>query len=174
MTQSEANEGMRQLRFGLIGAGARGLVFAAHIKKRGDDLIAVYDPDKERLSQFALLSGMSFFAAEDPDSILDDRELDAIVISSPDVFHTAQLKQALASSQNVYCEKPLATDLPAQHLLADLERSARPSVFASGLVLPFHLFYRKLFALAGELDESILCMRMICCRGRFTSDAGTG
>lgn len=43
--------------------------------------------------------------------MLDQRDIDAVVVSTPDHTHAAATMAALKSNRHVYCEKPLAHDL---------------------------------------------------------------
>ena len=144
---------MHKLTFGLLGAGARGLVFAKHIRRCGDELAVAFDPDEERVKHFSRISGFDLSRAVEARAVFSDRSLDAVIIASPDVDHAAQLELALASSQNVYCEKPLATNIAALHRLWDIAPAAPQRVFVSGFVLRFHPFYRELIKLARELGR---------------------
>ena len=41
--------------------------------------------------------------------LLADKDVDAVLIASPDQFHLPQLKQAVEAGKHVFCEKPLCT-----------------------------------------------------------------
>jgi myo-inositol 2-dehydrogenase/D-chiro-inositol 1-dehydrogenase len=45
--------------------------------------------------------------------VITDPEVDAVWICSPSSFHAEQIKAAAANGKHVFCEKPIATDLPA-------------------------------------------------------------
>jgi myo-inositol 2-dehydrogenase/D-chiro-inositol 1-dehydrogenase len=44
--------------------------------------------------------------------VITDPEVDAVWICSPSQFHAEQIKAAAANGKHVFCEKPIATDLP--------------------------------------------------------------
>ena len=44
--------------------------------------------------------------------VITDPEVDAVWICSPSSFHADQIKAAAANGKHVFCEKPIATDLP--------------------------------------------------------------
>jgi hypothetical protein len=44
--------------------------------------------------------------------VITDPEVDAVWICSPSSFHAEQIKACAANGKHVFCEKPIATDLP--------------------------------------------------------------
>ena len=44
--------------------------------------------------------------------VITDPEVDAVWICSPSQYHAEQIKAAAANGKHVFCEKPIATDLP--------------------------------------------------------------
>lgn len=44
--------------------------------------------------------------------VINDPEVDAVWICSPSQYHAEQIKAAAAAGKDVFCEKPIATDLP--------------------------------------------------------------
>lgn len=49
---------------------------------------------------------------DDAMDVITDPEVDAVWICSPSQFHAEQIKAAAANGKHVFCEKPIATDLP--------------------------------------------------------------
>ena len=49
---------------------------------------------------------------DDAMDVITDPEVDAVWICSPSQFHAGQIKAAAANGKHVFCEKPIATDLP--------------------------------------------------------------
>ena len=44
--------------------------------------------------------------------VITDPEVDAVWICSPSQYHADQIKACAANKKHVFCEKPIATDLP--------------------------------------------------------------
>lgn len=44
--------------------------------------------------------------------VITDPDVDAVWICSPSQYHAEQIKAAAANGKHVFCEKPIATDLP--------------------------------------------------------------
>lgn len=55
--------------------------------------------------------GVARFTSEAMD-VITDPEVDAVWICSPSSFHAEQIKACAANGKHVFCEKPIATDLP--------------------------------------------------------------
>jgi myo-inositol 2-dehydrogenase/D-chiro-inositol 1-dehydrogenase len=58
------------------------------------------------------------------DSLLDDRHVDAVLIATPPSTHPEMVIRAAESGKHVFCEKPLAHELPAATEAVDRARRA--------------------------------------------------
>ncbi len=93
---------------GLIGSGGRGRnILRFH--KQDPDVTAgavsdIYEPNLERgLSE----AGPGVKAYRSYKDLLDDRDIDAVIIATPEHWHHRMLLDALAAGKDVYIEKPL-------------------------------------------------------------------
>jgi len=97
------------VRVGVIGVGVMGAdharIFAREV--RGAEIAAIYDADAKRAAAVASETGARDLAAS-PESLIADRNVDAVVIASPDSTHAPFALAALAARKPVLCEKPLA------------------------------------------------------------------
>src|SRR5712692_601572 len=101
-----ANE---RLRIGVIGAGgmATGHMHALLAMKDSDnvDIIAVCDIyDKRREAAAQLTGGKPYKHYRD---LLDNKDVDYILIATPEHWHYQMTIDALATGKNIYCEKPM-------------------------------------------------------------------
>lgn len=135
---------------GLIGAGRIGAEHARTIRGLdgvGDMLIA--DIDAERAKAVADELGGSVSAV---DKILS--EVEAVVITSPTGEHAKLLIAAAEAGVPVFCEKPVALDIPTTKKVAEVvERTGTPTMI--GFMRRFDQGYanaRKLLA-SGDLGE---------------------
>ncbi len=96
------------LYMGLVGCGTHA---AHHANHYGNDFATygVWDPNPTAME--GIKSEKRFDTLE---ALLAAREIDAVLICSPDEFHLAQIEMALAAGKHVYCEKPLL--VPGQDL----------------------------------------------------------
>ena len=95
---------------GIIGAGAIGRVHAENLARRtiGARVAAVMDVDAERAADVAAATGAKRVYA-DAIALIDDPEVDAVLIASPDATHAEYTLACISAGKPVLCEKPLAT-----------------------------------------------------------------
>jgi predicted dehydrogenase len=117
-----ANE---RIRVGVIGSGGRGRLLLELFQRTGDAEIAavcdVYEP--RRLQARELTSGQARECG-DYRRVLDDASINAVVIATPDHWHTPMAIETLAAGKGLYLEKPVTHDLhEGERLLAAVRGS---------------------------------------------------
>ncbi|MCL6545319.1 MAG: Gfo/Idh/MocA family oxidoreductase [Bryobacteraceae bacterium] len=101
-----ANE---RIQIGFIGCGLIGLRHIADFKKLPEAaLAAVCDVYRPRVENAQAQCGSSPKAYGDFRKLLEDKDIDAVVISTPDHWHALQTIMACAAGKDVYVEKPLS------------------------------------------------------------------
>jgi predicted dehydrogenase len=96
-------------RLGLIGAGGQGTGDANWAANYGD-FVAVCDVDRkhvERARTSDKIGKGKAEAYEDYRKLLDRDDIDAVIIGTPDHWHTKICIDAMKAGKDVYCEKPL-------------------------------------------------------------------
>lgn len=103
----------KTLSIGIIGAGGMGGAHALNLHSHvvGANLAAVCDTDMNRLHVLSSQVG-SFQTMLDPYELMDNDSVEAIIIASPDATHAQYVLHALSLGKPVFCEKPLASDVP--------------------------------------------------------------
>lgn len=103
-----------QLNIGLIGAGRIGRVHAANLSMRipAANLLMVADVNEAAARQCAAQYRIPQ-AGADYQAILGNPEIAAVVICSSTDTHAAIIAEAAAAGKHIFCEKPIALDLPA-------------------------------------------------------------
>jgi myo-inositol 2-dehydrogenase/D-chiro-inositol 1-dehydrogenase len=98
------------IRVGVIGAGIMGADHARILATSvaGAELVAVSDPDAGRRSAVAASFGLKAAYADALD-LIGDRNVDAVIVASPDETHRPLVLACLDAGKPVLCEKPLAT-----------------------------------------------------------------
>lgn len=96
---------------GLIGFGYWGANLARNLDRLARShwrYLVDTHPDR-RQAAAALYPGVR--VTHDPDAVLGDDEVTAVLIATPAVSHAPLVRQALAAGKHVFVEKPLATSL---------------------------------------------------------------
>ncbi len=101
----------KQLQFGIIGSGSRGIEsFGRQISAReGATVVALCDPNPVRMKHNSekLKGNQNFYSTVE--EMLDKENLSAVVITSPDYCHRDNAVAALSRGVNALIDKPLAT-----------------------------------------------------------------
>ena len=116
---------MGSIKIGLIGAGRIGRLHAANLSYRvsGAEIVAVADVFPEAAKRCAQELSISS-AVADPRQILDDPRIDAVFICTSTDTHASLIEQAAEAGKHVFCEKPIALDLPTiDHALATVKQA---------------------------------------------------
>ena len=93
----------------MIGTGGRARGLMNQLKRLpGNEMVAVCDVYEPRLLQAAEIAGPAAAKVADYRRILDDREIDAVVIGTPDHWHKTITLDAVAAGKDVYVEKPVS------------------------------------------------------------------
>jgi predicted dehydrogenase len=94
-----------KLALGVIGVGGRGL--ANLLTARGERVVALCDVDESKaVEPRKWLPKATFYT--DFRRLFDRKDIDAVVVSTPDHTHASAAMLALKAGKHVYCEKPLA------------------------------------------------------------------
>jgi predicted dehydrogenase len=104
------------LQVALIGCGGMGYFdLENHIKQPGVVCRAMCDVDEQRLNERAAqvekLQGQKPALYKDFRKLLEDKEIDAVVIGTPDHWHCLQTVMACEAGKDVYVEKPMANSI---------------------------------------------------------------
>jgi predicted dehydrogenase len=98
-----------RIRIGIIGTGGRARDLMNQLKKLpGNQLTAVCDVYEPRMLQAAEIAGPGVLQVADYRRMLDSRDIDAVLIGSPDHWHKTMTLDAIAAGKDVYVEKPVS------------------------------------------------------------------
>ena len=127
------------VRVGLLGCGGRGTEDATNMFETGGArVVALADMFQDQLDKakatFDQLQTGKGFAAIDAsqlfvgpkayEKIAASKEVDAIVIASPPYYHPQHLEAVVAAGKHVYCEKPVAVDVPGAKAVVEFGKRA--------------------------------------------------
>lgn len=94
-----------RLRVGVIGVNGQGAANLAGVAK--EDIVALCDIDETRAGAARQAHPHAKFY-QDFRRVLDHKEIEAVVVSTPDHMHAIPVVMAMRAGKHIYCEKPLA------------------------------------------------------------------
>lgn len=121
-----ANE---KVQLGVIGCNGMGWSdLRSHLQLSDVECIALADVDQNVLDRRAAdvekAQGKRPQLFKDYRKMLENKDIDAVIIGTPDHWHCLALTDALAAGKHVYCEKPLANSIEECNImLAAAKRS---------------------------------------------------
>jgi predicted dehydrogenase len=97
------------VKYGVIGCGA--IAQRRHIPEAvansQSSVVALVDPNRQRVKTLA--EQYDATAYTDYRKMLEDDQIDAVVVATPNALHAQQTVDALKAGKHVLCEKPMAT-----------------------------------------------------------------
>ena len=123
---------MRKYKIGIIGAGARGEGFSRELYAGTPraELFGICDLDADRLKKFVDYCGLKGAKTfTDPKKFLASKDLDAVVITTPDFTHRDVAVQALTAGKHIYLEKPMATTAEECRDIISAQKKSKRTAF---------------------------------------------
>ena len=114
-----------RVQMGIIGLGTRGnQVYGSFIRNNDVTFVAACDVQKRRLDQFVAKSGGKMRAYGDYRRLLENKDVEGVLITTPDHLHSPIMLAALDAGKDVYCEKPVSNAIePALKMVAAVRKS---------------------------------------------------
>ena len=117
------------INIGLIGCKGMGFSDLTSMLKMGDtNVIALCDVDENVLQSRTLdlekagIKKPTWYT--DYRLLLENKDIDVVVIGTPDHWHCLQLTDALQAGKDVYCEKPIANSIQEANIMLNYVESS--------------------------------------------------
>lgn len=111
-----------QVQVALIGAGGMGTADATTCRTvPGVKLVAVCDLYDGRLAQAKKRWGNDIYTTRDYKEILNRKDIDAVIVGTPDFWHKDISVAAMNNGKHVYCEKPMVHDISEAPAVIDAQ-----------------------------------------------------
>jgi predicted dehydrogenase len=120
LAQTPAND---KIQFATIGCGIMGSGdTSTAIGVPGTRLVAVCDVYEGRLTRAKEQWGNEIFTTRDYREVLARKDVDAVIIATPDHWHAKITQDALAAGKDVYIQKPMVKQWQDGHLVIEAEK----------------------------------------------------
>lgn len=97
-----------KIQFALIGSGGMGMGDARNaIEHGGAQIVAAADLYDGRLGRMKESFGAHVFTTRDYRDVLARKDVDAVIIATPDLWHSRISIDAMNAGKDVYCQKPM-------------------------------------------------------------------
>jgi predicted dehydrogenase len=110
-----------RIRIGVIGCGSQGTAHMRTLVRMRDtdniDVLNVCDIYTKRVEAAAQLTGGK--AVKDYRRVLDNKDIDYVLIATPEHWHYRMTMDAIAAGKHIYCEKPMTHSIEDSRRVAD-------------------------------------------------------
>ncbi|HXB71284.1 MAG TPA: family 16 glycoside hydrolase [Candidatus Acidoferrales bacterium] len=114
-----------RVRVGLLGSGGRGTYVSRYAKEFGNvDIAALADIYEPRIDSARQQLNPAAERHHDFRQVLDRKDIDAVIVASPDHWHVPMTIAAVGAGKDVYCEKPLTHSVEEGRAIIDAVRKS--------------------------------------------------
>lgn len=93
------------IKYGVVGVGYFGADLARIMKEQEDAAVTmVYDPENGKI----IAEELECVAAESLDELVSSKEVDVVIVATPNYLHKEPVVKAAQNGKHVFCEKPIA------------------------------------------------------------------
>ncbi len=142
---------MKKIKIGAIGCGGMGLIIIKELLAVDErlQLVGIYDPDERSVNKTSEEIKPSPKIYDSYQKLVADPEIDWVMIASWNCYHKEQTVAAFEAGKNVFCQKPLATNIDDCKAMYDAWKKSG-KMFNIGFTLRYSPHYRKIKELLNE------------------------
>jgi predicted dehydrogenase len=131
-----------KIRLGLIGCGRQGRDNMGHFIRQGVEVAAVCDVYEPNLQKGLSDAGGKAKALKDFRQVLDDKDIDVVIVATPDHWHALPTIMACQAGKDVYVEKPICVAIEEGKKMVEAARKYK-RVVQVGLWQRSNLHFQK-------------------------------
>jgi predicted dehydrogenase len=131
-----------RIRLGVIGTGNQGIDDMKHFMKHGVEVAAVCDVYEPNLDRGLAAAGGKAKTFKDFRQLLDEKDIDAVLIGTPDHWHPLAMVEACKAGKDVYVEKPISVAVDEGRTMVEAARKHQ-RVVQVGLWQRSNLHFQK-------------------------------
>jgi predicted dehydrogenase len=131
-----------RIRLGLIGCGIQGRGNMKTFMEQGVEVAAVCDVYEPNLQKGLQTAGGKAKALKDFRQVLDDKEIDVVIVATPDHWHALPTVMACQAGKDVYVEKPICVAVEEGKKMVEAARKYK-RVVQVGLWQRSNLHFQK-------------------------------
>jgi predicted dehydrogenase len=131
-----------RIRLGLIGCGRQGRDNMGHFIRHGVEVAAVCDVYEPNLQKGLAAAGGKAKALKDFRQVLDDKDIDVVIVATPDHWHALPTVMACQAGKDVYVEKPISVAVEEGKKMVEAARKYK-RVVQVGLWQRSNLHFQK-------------------------------
>lgn len=156
---------MDKVRWGVIGAAgiADRRTIPGMVLANNAELAAVMEVNLE-LAEKIRAKYSAKKAYDNLEDILADKEIDAVYIASPVIFHKEQAIKAAKAKKHILIEKPIALSIEDGEEVINVCRQEGVKL-AVGLMMRYHAYHQKMKEVveSGKLGQIVSCRAQLTC-----------
>ena len=156
---------MNTVRWGVIGAGgiADRRTIPGIMLAKNAELVAVMEVNME-LAEKIRDKYQAKKAYDTIEAILADKDIDAVYIATPVIFHKEQAIQAAKAKKHILIEKPVGLTIAEGNEVAEICKQEGVQI-AVGLMMRFHAYHQKMKEIidSGKLGKIVSCRAQLTC-----------
>lgn len=127
LSQDRVAGANRRIRVGLIGCGGMGNGDLRDMLRLGAQVVALCDVDDEQTAKTRESVEKNFnqkpeLITRDFRRVLERKDIDAVIVATPDHWHALPTVQACQAGKDVYVEKPLSLTIAEGRVMVDVAR----------------------------------------------------
>jgi predicted dehydrogenase len=168
--QVSANE---KIILGFIGLGGRGFANMAECMKYPDvEVGAVCDVYEKRLQEGVAYTNGKAKAYKDFRKLLEQKDIDAVVISTPPHWHPLMTIYACQEGKDVYCEKPISRYVAEARAMAKVAHDNKRVTQVGTQIHASENFRRCVEIVKSGILGKIMAVRIVCTMNEYPGGIG--